>query len=128
MNFSNKEPFYVIIAGGRDFSDYKLLKESMDILLTYFKDVTIISGAAKGADSLGEVYAKEKGYNLIKCPANWDKYGKSAGYIRNCDMANIIQDSNNGICVCFWDEKSKGTKHMIDIAKSKKIETYIINY
>lgn len=129
MKYSNNETFYALIAGGRDFDDYQLLKNTMNILLTYFTDVAIISGTANGADKLGEVYAKEKGYKLIRCPADWNKYGKQAGYIRNSEMADIItNNNNNGICVCFWDKKSKGTKHMIDIANNKQIQTYVIEY
>ena len=129
MNLTTDRPLYVIIAGGRDFCDYELLKVNMDVLVTYFTDVTIISGTAMGADRLGEMYAKEKGYDLKRCPANWNKYGKGAGYIRNSEMADLIVNNNmNGICVCFWNGESRGTKHMIDIAKNKNIETYIIDY
>lgn len=128
MDLTAKSTLYVIIAGGRDFNDYTLLKTNMDILLTHFSDITVISGTANGADKLGERYAKENNYNLIRCPANWDKYGKSAGYIRNSEMADIVVNNQNGICVCFWDSKSKGTKHMIDIAKDKNIPIFIISY
>lgn len=122
-------PLYVIIAGGRDFSNYSMLREYLDILLSNFKDIIVISGTANGADKLGERYAKEKGHKLIRCPADWDNKGRRAGYERNEEMAEIIELNNgNGVCVCFWDGESRGTKHMINIAKSKDIETYICNY
>ena len=87
----------IIIAGSRGFNDYKLLKdECFDIIVDMIfenkngierKDIEIISGTANGADKLGEKYANEKHFKLKKFPANWDKYGKSAGYRRNEEMA-----------------------------------------
>ncbi len=75
--------FRVIIAGSRDFSDYVLLRQTMDILLSNIKeDITVVCGKARGADTLGEQYAKERGYAVAYFPADWDKYGKAAGFIR----------------------------------------------
>lgn len=113
----------IIIAGGRDFNNYTLLKEKCDTILKNVSNITIISGAAKGADKLGEQYANEKGYTLISKPADWDTHGKSAGYKRNQEMATL----GDGL-IAFWDGKSKGTKHMIDIAKEKGLQIAIINY
>ena len=115
--------FRVVIAGGRDFNDYKLLKTWCDYYLQNKTDITVISGCAKGADTLGEKYAEEKHYTIDKKPADWDKYGKSAGYKRNVEMA----ENADGI-ICFWNGKSKGTKHMIDIAKEKGIPVKIVRY
>lgn len=67
----------------------------------------------KGADTLGERYAEEKNIEIVKMPADWDKFGKSAGYRRNESMAKIATH-----CICFWDGKSVGTKHMIDLCKN----------
>lgn len=119
--------FKVIIAGGRDFNDYELLKEYMDSYLEkYIKlkyRIIIISGTARGADSLGERYAEERGFEIIRKPAQWDLYGKSAGYRRNAEMADIADS-----CVTFWDGKSRGTKHMIDLANKRKIFLRVVNY
>ena len=83
----------IIVAGGRNFNDYELLKDALDLLLMFYVElgyeIVIISGTAKGADKLGERYAKERNYKLIRMPADWDKYGKAAGYRRIVDMANI---------------------------------------
>lgn len=113
----------VIIAGGRFFDDYDLLKEKVGKILKNAKNITIISGAAKGADTLGENYGYEMGYEVISMPANWDKYGKAAGYRRNEDMAKIAD-----ACICFWDGKSKGTGHMIDLAKKYNLQLRVIRY
>ena len=80
--------FRVIIAGGRDFNDYEMLSETMDLLLSNIVvPITVVCGMAKGADSLGEQYALERGFQIDRFPAEWDKYGKRAGYIRNEQMA-----------------------------------------
>ena len=63
------------------------------------------------------------GYNLLRFPADWDKYGKKAGYIRNKEMARAAD-----ACVVFWNGQSKGSKHMIDIAKKHGLQLRIIRY
>ena len=75
-------------------------------------ELEIVSGTARGVDQLGERYALERGLKLKKFPANWDKYGRKAGYLRNKEMAEYAR-----ILIAFWDGKSKGTKHMIDLAQ-----------
>lgn len=113
----------VIIAGSRTFDDYPKLKKKLDSILKNQKDITIISGTASGADRLGERYADENHHKLEKYPAMWDIFGKSAGYKRNEEMGSIADS-----CVVFWDGKSKGTKHMIDIAKKNKLKLRIIMF
>lgn len=130
MNMVNRYtpiPFRVIIAGSRDFSDYDLLKTKLDYFLSKkvadgYK-IVIVSGAAKGADKLGERYAKERGYYIDSYPADWDRYGKRAGYLRNVEMANAAD-----ALIAFWDGVSKGTKHMIDIAESKQLLKRVVYY
>jgi len=112
----------IIIAGSRNFNDYNLLKSSCDNLLTQFTNIEIVSGTARGADKLGERYAREKGYSIKQFPANWN-LGKSAGYIRNDEMAQYAD-----MLIAFWDGTSKGTKHMIDLANKRGIKVEIVNY
>ena len=120
----------VIIAGSRSFNNYKLLEEKMDFFLKnkidknkpYF-NIEIVSGTARGADTLGEKYAKEKGFALKKFPANWDLYGKKAGYIRNREMRDYAD-----VCVVFWDGESKGSKHMINLAKEDNMPIRVVMY
>lgn len=120
----------VIVAGSRTFNDFAYLEKH---LMAYFKanalhrkDVEIISGTAKGADSLGEQFANKYGLKLTKFPADWNQYGKSAGYIRNEEMAKYAK--KDGILFAFWDNSSKGTKHMISIASKYNIPTYIVQF
>lgn len=61
--------------------------------------------------------------------ANWDLYGKSAGYRRNEDMAKYAkEDTNIGVLIAFWDRVSKGTKHMIDLANKYRLRVFVVNY
>lgn len=124
----------IIIAGGRDFSDYELLKRSVHAVidgdrLKEHYPIEFISGAARGADKLGEKFATENIYFLKRFPADWDRYGKRAGYIRNEQMAKYASEDNSyGILIAFWDGESKGTKLMIDLAKRYGLEIHVINY
>ena len=112
---NNKPEFKVIIAGSRGFTDYKLLEDLLDRKFSKVTDthkVVIVSGTAKGADKLGELYAKNKGYPVHPFPADWHLHGKSAGYKRNKRMAQYAD-----ALVAFYDGSSKGTGHMINLAK-----------
>lgn len=115
--------FKIIVAGSRTFSDYKLLKNKLDNLQFKIGEFEIISGSAQGADQLSEEYAKENNLNIMKFPANWNKYGKKAGYIRNKEMAEFAD-----ACIVFWDGKSKGIYHMINLANQYKIPISVIKY
>jgi len=113
----------IIIAGGRDFDDYERLCGYCDYLLQNKDDIEIVSGAAKGADKLGERYAKERGYKLRLFPADWGTHGNRAGYLRNEEMA-LYADA----LIAFWDGSSKGTQHMIRIAENNLLKTRIYKY
>ncbi len=105
----------VVIAGCRDYNNYDEAKEYIDFCLTNIRKenkIVIISGGASGADALGERYAAENGFEIEKHPADWEKYGRSAGPRRNKQMAQIAD-----YVICFWDEKSKGTHSMIEYAE-----------
>lgn len=120
------ENFKVIIAGSRGFSNYRLLKEQCNKYLREKRktcNIVVISGHARGADTLGEKYAKEEGFDLEIYPAQWDKYGKSAGFRRNEQMGNIAD-----ALIAFWDGKSHGTKHMIDIMNEKNLQVKVVEY
>lgn len=113
----------IIIAGGRDYSDYKRLETIMDNIIGDRTDVEIVTGMASGADFYGLVYANRKGLPVAKFPANWDKYGKSAGFRRNSEMGQYAD-----VLVAFWDYNSRGTKHMIDLMKAFKKPMKIFKY
>lgn len=112
--------FYLLVAGSRGFNNYPMLKEKLDYLLQNQsdKEIHIVSGGAKGADTLAEWYAKERGYQMHVFPADWNRFGKSAGYRRNEQMHQFISQFPKRGCVCFWDGSSKGTQHNFDLCKT----------
>lgn len=128
MQIAKKNMYRALIVGSRNFDDYELLEEIMDGRLADKSSVEIVSGGARGADSLAERYAKERGYKLTVFPADWDKYGKSAGYIRNEEMHRYIRESSERLCVAFWDGESKGTAHNFELSKKYNNPIDIVNY
>lgn len=109
----------VIVAGSRSFNDYPRLKRVMATISA----TEIVCGEARGADKLGRRYAEENGIPIKSFPAQWDKYGKSAGFIRNHEMGDYAD-----YLVAFWDGKSRGTKEMIEyirkLGKHGKVEMF----
>ena len=112
--------YKVIIAGTRDFSDYALLRSFADQALAGMEDIEIVSGGARGADALGERYARERGHDLKVFPAEWKKWGRAAGPIRNGQMAGYAD-----ALIAFWDGQSAGTRDMIRRAEEKGIPVRI---
>lgn len=109
-----------IIAGGRDFNNYPIVCK----VLSQFNNITeIVSGDARGADTQGIMYGNQYHIPIKHFPAKWDEYGKSAGFIRNAEMADYAD-----IAICFWDEKSKGTTHMIKTMDLKHKPCYVFDY
>lgn len=111
------------VVGSRTFYDYKLLDET----LTRFHQVNpiteIVSGGARGADSLAERWANENNIPVKVYPAEWEKYGRRAGIIRN---RYIISDCEH--CIAFWDDVSHGTKHDIELCKELKKQYTIVRF
>ena len=105
----------IVVAGCRNYYNY----EEANVFIEYCikkncpnDTVILLSGGCRGADALGERYAKENGLSVEYYPAEWEKYGKAAGPIRNQIMVD-----NCDYVVCFWDNKSKGTKSLINYTK-----------
>lgn len=119
----------VVICGSRNCPEdsKNLLYELDEILFEEYrsgcKADQIVSGMARGADTLAVNFAKTRGVPLIEMPADWDKHGKAAGYIRNIEMLELPFVEH---VIALWDGKSKGTKHTIDNAFKRKIKTTII--
>ncbi len=124
------EYFYCLVVGSRTFEDYELMKNKLDYFLSnHGKKVVIVSGGAKGADSLAKRYAKDKGFEYVEFPADWENLGKTAGYIRNEQMHKYISKAAKRGVVAFWDGESKGTAHNFTLAKrySNPIKTVIFS-
>ena len=101
------------VIGSRNFENYEILAN--EILKLNLKISSIISGGAKGADTLAERWANENNIPIILYKPDWKKYGRAAGLRRN---ENIIESCD--FCLAFWDGKSKGTKFSIDLCKKLK--------
>ena len=122
----NEKTIKLIIAGGRDFNDYDLLEETCTYMLSVLinaYEVEIVSGGAKGADSLAQRFARSNRLKLTVMNADWDKHGKSAGYKRNQEMANYATH-----LIAFWDGKSRGTANMIQVATKLGLKVCVIRY
>lgn len=125
---SYREAAKVIVAGGRDFTDYEFMRESLGNLL-WMEDfcgdseIKIISGMADGVDTLAIRFADEFELTRILFPANWKQHHRMAGFLRNEDMMEVATH-----LVAFWDGKSKGTQHIIELAKKKCIPYRIFMY
>jgi hypothetical protein len=112
----------VIVAGSRTFNDYELLEGVLDTLNTKVSNIEIVSGTANGADKLGEKWANKNNKVIHRFRPDWS-VGKGAGYIRNKEMAEF-----SDACIVFWDGKSVGTKHMIDLSRKNNLKLKIVMY
>ena len=118
--------FRVIIAGTRYFNDYALLCEYADKVLARKRaegEIVIVSGHCRGADLLGERYARERGYKIAVFEAQWNQYVVSAGVRRNRQMAENADD-----LIAFWDGESRGTKNMIEEATALNLAVRVKLY
>lgn len=111
----------VIIAGSREITDYGEVCEA--IRNSHFIITEIISGGARGVDSLAITYAKNNNIPLVVYNAEWDLYGKAAGHIRN----KLMADKADAL-IALWDGHSRGTKNMITQAYGKGLFVYVVDY
>ncbi len=107
-----------IIAGSRTIKNLDIIMAA--VVASNFDIWQVVSGGAAGVDLNGEKYAEGVGIPVKRFPANWKEYGLKAGYLRNVEMAD-----NADALIAIWDGKSRGTKHMIDIATKKGLKVYI---
>ncbi len=120
--------YKLIVAGARTVSQYSGVYTAINPVIDELAkkghyDIEIVSGNARGVDYFGEQYAKEYGVDLVIMPANWDKYGKSAGHKRNKKMAKYA----DGL-VAIRHNDSKGTKSMIELANKNQLDVWIFDY
>lgn len=111
----------VAVVGSRFFTDYDYVKSSLDKISEVDKITVIVSGGARGADSLGERYARENGIEFVLFAADWNKHGKAAGPIRN---KQLIEEGKPEMVVAF--KPGKGTMNTIGHAERNNIEVVIL--
>jgi hypothetical protein len=108
----------VIVAGSRNISDLSIVELAID--QSGYSILELVSGCALGVDSLGEFWAMERCIPIKRFRANWDLFGNSAGMHRNIEMA-LYSDA----LIAVWDGKSRGTSHMIRVAKMQGLQVYV---
>lgn len=113
----------LIIAGSREITNYDALKVAFQWTELKLEDLEIVSGCARGVDSLAIEFAEEHNLKLHRFPADWEADGKIAGFIRNQKMADFAD-----ALLAVWNGSSRGTEDMIKRAKKKglRIYTYLI--
>ena len=110
----------IAIVGSRSFNDFDKLESFILNRINSGFISKVVSGGAKGADTLGEEFAKKYNKSTLIFLADWETHGKAAGMIRNKDIVE-----NSDVVFAFWDGNSKGTKSSINLAKRMKKELYI---
>lgn len=123
-----------IIAGSREFIDQYRFNKVCNWIFAYkkiaYSDVEIISGTCRGADIMGENFAKAYNIPVKRFPADWKLYGKNAGNVRNRQMAEYASSnsSNNGVLIAFANNRCKGTMNMINLAIDYKLDVFVVWY
>lgn len=120
--------FRVLVCGGRSYDDRTRFFSFMDRVLeairgtgeTPKRDVVIIHGAARGADSLADDYGRERELRVIRYPADWKTHGRAAGPIRN----RLMLTENPHVVIAF--PGGKGTANMINLAEKAGIPIYYV--
>ena len=118
----------VIIAGGRDFTNVTVMATTLNNLqdvdhVIEIEKLTLICGMARGADLIAYKLFSKAGLPIKMYPADWDQYGKRAGFIRNTQMADVAD-----MLIAFWDGESRGTAHMINTMKQQHKSVFVFNY
>lgn len=118
------EDFYIDekrvgIVGSREYPD---LEEVREFIGSLPPSVTIVSGGARGVDTAARSAAREFKLKYKEWPAEWNLYGRQAGFMRN---AQIVKDSD--IVIAFWDGISKGTQHTIELCDQFRVRCIVFN-
>lgn len=114
-----KKVLKLAVVGSRSFDNYSLIEQTLTPLLPF----VLVSGGAKGADSLAERFAQENDLETIIHFPEWKKYRRKAGYLRN---TFIVRDCD--MLIAFWDGDSKGTKMTIDLARKQGKPCTVIKF
>lgn len=119
-----------IVAGGRTYDDKSTLAFTMLRVLidVNYNDLEIITGGCRGADELGKQWANEYGVRHKEFLADWDKYGRAAGPIRNEQMVKYAAEADRGILIAFPVGESRGTRNMIKLAHQYGLEVEVIDF
>ena len=111
------------IVGSRSFTDYKLLSDTLRPFLIEHDDLIIVSGGARGADSLAARWANANHLPLVEFIPDWGRNGRRAGYLRNREICDYADAG-----IAFWDGDSRGTTHAISIMTMQDKPIIVVNY
>ena len=114
----------ILVSGSRDFPHPHLVRQTIQNLIT--PEDALMHGCARGVDTWAGETAHACGATVLRRPANWDLYGKRAGYLRNEQMFEEARQHPNLLVLIFWDGQSHGTKHMIDLCSKARLPHHII--
>ncbi len=124
---TSRRPF-LLVTGSREISSSghlgDLVRAGIDGHPSPFS--TLIVGDARGVDAAAAAWAADHGVEHRVFPADWAQLGNRAGYLRNVEMVRVLDPAKGDTCLAFWDGRSKGTKHTIDLALKAKIDTRIV--
>lgn len=109
----------VIVCGSRGWTDRGRISDRLALLPD---DTVVVHGAARGADRIAHQEAQKLGLLVEPHPADWDRLGKRAGFVRNEEMA----EAGASLCIGFWDGRSTGTTDMLDRARAHGIEVEVV--
>lgn len=109
----------VIIAGSRSIVSFASVQSAIE--RSGFALTEVVSGTASGVDSLGERFARERGIACRRFPADWKRFGRSAGYVRNRDMAQYAE-----ALILVWDGSSRGSAHMLALARERRLRCFVV--
>lgn len=116
------KPVKAVICGSRTITDPSLLDEIMETVKEEGYEIAeVVCGGARGADTIGENWARENGIPISYFLPDWKRYGNAAGHMRNHDMVNYAD-----IIIAMWDGQSHGTKGTIDYAMKVKKKPVIV--
>lgn len=118
-----KKEIKLAIVGSRTFNDLNIFYKCIQIIKVDYDIIKIISGGARGADTLGEMYADENNISKAIYKPNWEKFGRKAGFLRNIDIIK-----NCDMCLAFWDGESHGTKHDLELCKEYNKICLVYNF
>ena len=122
----------ILICGGRHFDEYGAFSETVNSVLNelgiHQDQIELVSGGCEGTDKMAERYAEENGIPISVFTADWKRYGRAAGPIRNRQMIDQIKDCDRRYVIAFTGDRTKGTRNTIEIAGKNGIEVFEFDY